>query len=165
MNRSALTLACLLAMGAPSARAQVRLQIELGLPLAPSLVLVQPGVQVVEGFHEEVFFHNGWYWCRRSDGWYRSRSPRARFAWVEARHIPRVLIQVPSGHYRNWHHDRPIERWETRRREEHRELRQEERREERRDLRKGERKEERRDLRKEERREDHREPHRGERRD
>ncbi|MBL8940196.1 MAG: hypothetical protein JNM69_36955 [Archangium sp.] len=28
----------------------------------PALVVVQPGVQVVEDFDEEVFFVDGWYW-------------------------------------------------------------------------------------------------------
>lgn len=154
MNKSPLALAFLLSLGATNAGAQVRLRIDLGLPVAPPLVLVQPGVQVVEGFGEEVFFHNGWYWCRRPDGWYRARSPRAGFAWIEERRVPGVLVRAPIGHYRNWHHDRPVERWETRRREEHREIRKEERREERRDLRKEERRDERRDQRKEERREE-----------
>ncbi len=160
MNKPLLAMALLLSLGATNAGAQVRLRIELGLPVAPPLVLVQPGVQVVEGFGEEVFFHNGWYWCRRPDGWYRARSPRARFGWVEERRVPGVLVRAPMGHYRNWHHDRPVERWETRRREERREEhRREGRREERRDLRKEERREERRD----ERRKEHREERRDER--
>ncbi|HEX7553391.1 MAG TPA: hypothetical protein VF378_07540 [Geothrix sp.] len=154
MNKPLLAMAFLLSLGATNAGAQVRLRIDLGLPVAPPLVLVQPGVQVVEGFGEEVFFHNGWYWCRRPDGWYRARSPRASFAWIEERRVPGVLVRAPIGHYRNWRHDRPVERWETGRREEHREIRKEERREERRDLRKDERREERRDQRKDERREE-----------
>ena len=105
MNRlaHALSLAFLLALCPSPARAQVRIHIDLGLPVAPRLVVVQPGIQVVEGFQEEVFFHRGWYWCRRQDGWYRSRSPRARFGWIEPRYVPGGLIRVPVGHYRNWH--------------------------------------------------------------
>jgi len=164
MNKPLLALTLLLALGGTDAFAQVHVQVELGLPVAPPLVLVQPGVQVVEGFGEEVFFHNGWYWCRRPDGWYRARSPRARFAWIEARRVPGVLVRAPMGHYRNWHHDRPVERWETGRREEHREIRREEhreiRREERRDLRKDEHREERRDERRNERREERRDERR-----
>jgi hypothetical protein len=68
-------------------------------------VLIQPGIQVVEGFREEVFFHGGWYWCRRPDGWYRSRSPQARFGWVDARRVPGALVRMPMGHYRNWHRE------------------------------------------------------------
>jgi len=108
-------LAALLAMSAAPARAQVGIRIELGLPVTPRLVVVEPGIQVVEGFHEEVFFHNGWYWCRRPNGWYRARSPRARFEWIEGRHVPGGLTRMPAGHYRNWRH------------EEHRDIRHEER--------------------------------------
>jgi hypothetical protein len=144
MIKHALPLAILLTMGAPGAQAQVRLRIDLGLPVAPPLVVIQPGVQVVEGFGEEVFFHRGWYWCRRPDGWYRARSPRDRFGWVEGRYVPGVLVRVPAGHYRNWHHDRgEFHNRGVERRQEHRELRREEhkaeRREERRDERRGER--------------------------
>jgi hypothetical protein len=105
MNRHALSIALLLSLGAAPAQAQVHVQIEIGLPVLPPLVVIQPGLQVVEGFHEEVFFHKGWYWCRRPNGWYRARSSRARFEWVEPRYVPNMLVQVPSGHYRNWHHD------------------------------------------------------------
>lgn len=157
MTRNRFTFVILLVWGATAAFAQVHVQVELGLPIAPPLALVRPGLQVVEGFGEEVFFHNGWYWCRRPDGWYRARSPRARFAWIEERRVPGVLVRVPAGHYRNWHRDRPVERWETRGREERGELRREERheerRDERRDLRRDDRRNERRKGRHEERRE------------
>lgn len=166
MNRHILPLVCLLALGTSPASAQVHVQIELGLPIAPPLVVIRPGVQVVEGFEDEVFFSDGWYWCRRHDGWYRARSPRARFGWVEERRVPRRLVEVPRGHYRNWHHDRDAihrERRELERREERRDLRREERHEERRDERKAERKAERKEERREERGREHREEH--ERRD
>ncbi|GLH73631.1 hypothetical protein GETHLI_21330 [Geothrix limicola] len=156
MNRRLLPLAFLLSVGASSAWAQVHVQIELGLPVAPPLVVIRPGIQVVEGFGEEVFFSDGWYWCRRHDGWYRARSPRARFGWVEERRVPRRLIEVPRGQYRNWHHERGMER-----REERRDERRMERREDRReDRRREERGRERREERHEERDErDHRRDH------
>jgi len=77
-------------VSAAPARAQVGVRIELGLPVTPRLVVVEPGIQVVEGFHEEVFFHNGWYW------WPAARwlvehvpvRPRARFEWIEGRRVP-----------------------------------------------------------------------------
>jgi hypothetical protein len=106
-----LSIAGLLLLGSVPARAQVRVQIDLGLPAAPALVEVQPGIQVVEGFQEEVFFNAGWYWCRRPDGWYRARSARARFDWVDARRVPPSLARMPAGRYRNWHRGpRPGER-------------------------------------------------------
>jgi len=104
MNKLSLPLMALLLLAQP-ASAQVHVQIDIGLPVAPPLVEVQPGIQVVEGFPEEVFFHAGWYWCRRPDGWYRARTPRARFEWVEARWVPRPLMRMPEGRYRNWHRD------------------------------------------------------------
>jgi len=130
MRKILLPLAILLTLGASPARAGVNISISLGLPVAPPLVVVAPGIQVVEGFGEEVFFQGGWYWCRRPDGWYRSRSPQARFAWVEGRRVPPGLMRFPAGQYRNWHHDAPrmAERGPARRevREERRDGRREE---------------------------------------
>jgi len=107
MKKYTLPLALLLILAPSAARAQVSVHIDLGLPIMPRLVVVQPGIQVVEGFQEEVFFCNGWYWCRRHDGWYRARSPRERFAWIEGPRVPRSLMRVPEGHYRNWHRGEP----------------------------------------------------------
>ena len=105
MNKFTLPLCCLVLLGAPAAQAQVRLGIELGLPVMPELVVVAPGVQVVAGSNEEVFLQGGWYWCRRSDGWFRSRSPRAHFEFVDSRRVPGALIRMPEGRYRHWHRD------------------------------------------------------------
>ena len=105
MKKTLLPLAFLLALGSTAAQAQVSLHIDIGLPVAPTLVVVQPGIQVVEGFGEEVFFSGGWYWCRRPNGWYRARSPRARFDWVESRRVPVGLVRLPPGQYRNWRHE------------------------------------------------------------
>jgi hypothetical protein len=154
MKRQPLTLMFLLALGVAPANAQVRLHIELGLPPLPPLVVIQPGIQVVEGFGEEVFFHRGWYWCRRPDGWYRSRSPRSHFDWVERRRVPGALIRVPEGHYRNWHHDRPMEHRNSRPLERH-DARPHERRNERHEERREERRSERREERGRERGPEH----------
>jgi hypothetical protein len=102
MLRPTLPLAVLLSLSPVAAWAQVGIHIELGLPVAPPMVVIQPGIQVVEGFPEEVFFSRGWYWCRRPDGWYRARGPRERFFWVEGRRVPGALVRMPPGHYRNW---------------------------------------------------------------
>lgn len=120
----------LLVLAAPAAKAQVSLHIDIGLPVAPPMVVVQPGVSVVEGFDGEVFFYSGWYWCRRPDGWYRSRSPRSRFGWVEGPRVPRTLRMIPEGRYRNWRREEHRqEKWERReeRREDKRERREERR--------------------------------------
>jgi hypothetical protein len=149
LNKLSLPIAFLLFLSPAAARAQVNIHIDLGLPPVPRLVVVQPGVQVVEGVDEEVFFHHGWYWCRRPNGWYRSRSPREHFGWVEGRHVPPGLTRMPAGHYRNWHQPERHEMRREERREERHEMKREERREDRREHR--ERKEERRDERRDDR--------------
>jgi hypothetical protein len=103
MKAYPVTLALMLVLGAPAAQAQIHVGIELGLPPMPRLVVVSPGIQVVEGFHDEVFLQGGWYWCRRPDGWYRSRSPRARFEWIEGRRVPGGISRMEVGRYRDWH--------------------------------------------------------------
>jgi hypothetical protein len=105
MKIPALLITSTLFLAPAFASAQVSLHIDIGLPPAPPLVEVRPGIQVVEGFDGEVFFNAGWYWCRRPGGWYRARSPRDRFDWVEARRVPAGLARMPRGHYRNWHHE------------------------------------------------------------
>lgn len=107
MKKLILPIACMLLIAASPAKAQVRVHIDIGLPVVPRLVVVQPGIQVVEGFNDEVFFHQGWYWCRRPDGWYRARHSRDRFVPIEHRRVPRSLRGTPEGRYRNWHHEGP----------------------------------------------------------
>jgi hypothetical protein len=78
--------------------------------VAPPLVVVQPGIQVVPELEEEVFFHRGWYWARRGPYWYRARSPGVSFVYVEPRLVPAPLVRLPPGHYRQFraaeHHER-----------------------------------------------------------
>jgi hypothetical protein len=109
----AIPIAFLLTLG--QAQAQVSLHIDIGLPPVPKLVVVSPGITVVEGSPEEVFFSGGFYWCRRPDGWYRSRRPGDHFAWIDARRVPPAFAHEPVGRYRNWHHQdmRPAERREA----------------------------------------------------
>jgi hypothetical protein len=80
-------------------RSQVGVQIQIGLPAQPPLVVVQPGIQVVENWDEEVFFTGGYYWVHRGDHWYRARGPRATFVYVEPRHVPHGLVRMPPGQY------------------------------------------------------------------
>ena len=88
---------------APAA-AQVSLRVELGVPLPPSptMLVVQPGIQVVAGYPEEVFFVGNHYWLRRDEGWYRSVHPRAGFVVVAPSRVPPGLARLPPGHYRNY---------------------------------------------------------------
>jgi len=86
------------------AAAQVSLRVELGVPLPPSptLLVVQPGIQVVAGYPEEIFFVGSHYWLRRDGGWYRSVHPQAGFVVVAPSRVPPGLTQLPPGHYRNY---------------------------------------------------------------
>jgi hypothetical protein len=103
--RLAVTIASLTAVAAPlAARAQVSVGIQIGLPVAPPMVVIQPGVQVVEDYHEEVFFTGGWYWARRGPQWYRARQPGVTFMPVQPRYVPATLVRIPPGHYKHWRH-------------------------------------------------------------
>ena len=86
------------------ASAQVSLRVELGVPVPPSptLVVIQPGIQVVAGYPEELFFVGSYYWLRRDEGWYRSVHPRAGFVVVASSRVPPGLARLPPGHYKNY---------------------------------------------------------------
>ena len=96
---AALAASTLLPAPAP---AQVGVQIHVNIPVNPPLVVVQPGIQVVEDWDEEVFFTAGFYWVRRDAYWYRAPSPRATWVYVEPRHVPPGLVKIPPGHYKHY---------------------------------------------------------------
>jgi hypothetical protein len=102
MKRLAFLFALALSLLPAAARAQVAGRIQVALPTAPPLVVVQPGVQVVADQDEEVFYTRGWYWVQRDGGWYRARAPRSSFVYVERRLVPVALVRSPPGHYRHW---------------------------------------------------------------
>jgi hypothetical protein len=106
MKKTASLLALAMLSLPVAARAQVGMHIRVTLPAAPPLVVVQPGVQVVEDQDEEVFFANGWYWVRRDEVWYRAPGPHAAFVYVEPRRVPVALVRIEPGHYRHFHHER-----------------------------------------------------------
>jgi hypothetical protein len=86
------------------ASAQVSLRVELGVPVPPSpaLVVIQPGIQVVAGYPEELFFVGSYYWLRRDEVWYRSIHPKAGFVVAAPSRVPPGLARLPPGHYRNY---------------------------------------------------------------
>lgn len=95
------------ALAAPPALAQVRVDVQIPLPtirfeVAPPLVVVSPGVQVVEDYGDEVFFVDGWYWCRRDTHWFRTRDHRGGWVVVDRRYVPATLVKVPPGHYKHY---------------------------------------------------------------
>lgn len=100
-----------LSLVAAPALAQVQIQVQVPLPTItfsapPPLVVVQPGVQVVEDLDEEVYFADGYYWVRRGGSWYRTASYRGGWTVVEPRVVPAPVVRLPPGQYRKWkkHH-------------------------------------------------------------
>jgi len=89
------------AASAAQVRATAGIQIDLPVVLPP-LVVVTPGVQVVQDFDEEVFFTGGHYWVRRDGGWYRSPNHRGRWVLVPPPAAPARLVKLPPGHYKRW---------------------------------------------------------------
>jgi len=98
----------LVATAAAPASGQVQVQVHVATPTIrfaepPPLVEVSPGVQVVQDYDEEVFFVDGWYWCRSGDVWYRTRDHRGGWVVVERRHVPGTIVRIKPGHYRHFH--------------------------------------------------------------
>lgn len=98
-----LAVGMLLSVG--SAHAQVQVQVNFPLPVVrfeapPPVVMIEPGIQVVQDYDEEVFLVDGAYWVRRDDRWYRS--PNHRGGWVLAPPPPRIVTYAP-GRYRKFH--------------------------------------------------------------
>jgi hypothetical protein len=87
---------------------QVQVRVSVPVPVvrfevAPQRVEVQPGVQVVEDYDEEVFFVDGRYWMRAPDGrWCRARDHRGGWVYVEPRVVPARLVRMPPGHYKHY---------------------------------------------------------------
>jgi hypothetical protein len=91
-------------LGPSFASAQVRAELRVDLPVVlPPMVVISPGVQVVQDVNEEVFFHDGYYWVRRDGRWWRSRTHRGGWAMVEPRRVPPGLSRIPPGQYKHWH--------------------------------------------------------------
>jgi hypothetical protein len=75
--------------------------------VAPPMVVVQPGVQVVQDYDEEVFFVDGRYWMRGRDGrWYRANDYRGGWIVAEPRVVPAPIVRMPPGRYRH-HRGKP----------------------------------------------------------
>lgn len=101
--RTLVLCALLVASLAPTpARAQVAVDVRIGFPTPPPLVVVRPGIQVVPDYDEEIFFTRGWYWLRRDERWYRTRDHRGGWVVVPRRVVPVALVREPPGHYKHW---------------------------------------------------------------
>ncbi len=108
---TARTAALVVVLSVP-AFAQVRVSIDIPLPTItfvapPPLVVVQPGVQVVEDNDDEIFFVDGYYWHRRDGHWFRTHDHRGQWVLVENRVVPGTIVALPPGQYRRWKKGRP----------------------------------------------------------
>ena len=102
MKSTALVLMCALAS---PALAQVEVKIELPtirFPAPPPLVVIEPGIQVVEDNDDEVFFVDNWYWHRRGKHWFRKQRHDGDWVVVEERVVPGRIVAFAPGHYRRW---------------------------------------------------------------
>jgi len=85
-----------------SAQIQASGSFTIDLPIVlPRLVLVQPGIQVVPDLDVEVFQVDGFYWTQRDGRWYRSKSHRGGWVYVD-RGVPPGLVRMPPGKYKRW---------------------------------------------------------------
>jgi hypothetical protein len=63
--------------------------------VAPELVYVSPGVQVVADYHEPVFYSEGFYWRYYGGVWYRSSYHS--YGWVRVHAAPTYVVRI--GHH------------------------------------------------------------------
>lgn len=130
-----------LSLWAFPALAQIHLSVEVPVPSVrfvapPPVVVVSPGIQVVENHDEEIFFVNNYYWMRCGRRWCRTPNHQGGWVVVEDRVVPPGIVRLPPGQYRRYRAARAAEAREDRReaREDRREAR-EDRREDRREAR------------------------------
>ena len=90
--------------------AQVDVKISFPWLAPPPLVVVEPGIQVVPDYPEEVFFVDGWYWVRRDGRWFHAHDYRAGWSYVAA--PPPALVRLPPGRYKHWKAERREEKRE-----------------------------------------------------
>jgi hypothetical protein len=120
MNTRTLVLAAALAAFPAAAQVQISVQLPtITFAAPPPLIVVQPGVQVVEDNDEEVFFVDNYYWVRRGPHWYRARDHRGGWVVAEGPNVPATIVRLPPGQYRHYKHAVKQEFKEERREEKH----------------------------------------------
>lgn len=108
-TRTLLVLASLVSVPA-YAQVQINFQLPtITFSAPPPLVVVEPGVQVVEDNDEEVFFVDNYYWVRRGPRWYRTRDHHGGWVVVDGPGVPASIVRVPEGKYRRYKHHKEDE--------------------------------------------------------
>jgi hypothetical protein len=104
----AATLAC---FGAAGCVAHAHGHAHAGVEVdGPDLVLVEPGVWVVERHHHAVYYVDGVYW-RYADGvWYRSDYWDGGWIVVGVSVVPHIIVRRDHHHYVNYVGPRYVER-------------------------------------------------------
>lgn len=103
-----LVLGASLAVASAASAGEVSVQIGIPAPsirfeAPPPLVVVEPGIQVVQDYDDEVFYVDGWYWHRRGGYWFRTNDWHGGWVVVDAPLVPRLLVRQPVGHWRHYH--------------------------------------------------------------
>jgi len=117
MKKTSILTGCAMAMflATPAlARTDVSVRVDIGRAPPPPVVVVQHAPQVVwlpethvavvqdEDFDNDTF-ECGVYWYTYRDGWwYRARTWRGPYAYVETRYVPQSVIVVPARHWRHY---------------------------------------------------------------
>lgn len=103
------------ALWSTAALAQVQVQVNVNFPLPkvtftapPPLVVVEPGIQVVPDYDDEVYYVNEWYWVRNEGRWFRMKGHGGKWVFVEDAMVPRVLAAVPVGKYKKFKGGKPF---------------------------------------------------------
>lgn len=76
----------------------------------PPLVVLQPGVHVIEDYDDDLYIVDGRYYTRRGRHWYRAHDHRGHWKRIHHRHVPRSLVGFRPGEHRRWrrgHHGPP----------------------------------------------------------
>jgi len=126
MRKTALTCAALCLLLATPAAAGVNLNIGIGVPVGPPVVVVAPPpppqvmapappsvvvipgtpVYYAPGLNVDIFFYGGFWWTPYQNYWYRSSYYSG--PWLPVQRPPRVFFNLPP-HYRDYAvRERPI---------------------------------------------------------
>lgn len=103
MNTKTIVLIASLAAAPVLAQVQVTVQLPtVTFNAPPPLVVVEPGIQVVEDYDDEVYYVEDWYWVRRDGRWYRARDHRGGWVVVDGPRVPASIVRLPPGKYRRY---------------------------------------------------------------